>query len=669
MREASGTASNLVSLPSGGGGIAPLGDRFQPDLVRGSGSYSVPIACPKGPNELQPSLSLTYSTGSGNGAFGLGWRLDVPRIERRCDRGIPSYTDDDTFVIGDAEVLVDLGGGRFRPKTDTRFWHVERRGDGWRIRTGDGRTLLFGQTAASRESAGERIFAWYLDEERDAAGNAINYSYRRDGGRLYPSEVRYSVFRVRIEYGPRPDRLRTARSGFERLTALRGVAIELHCSRLSPTLMRTYKLSYEEAENGASLLVGISASARQGTQTARLPELGFEYSRPDFATWDVTELRSLLAVPRLDDRRTQLVDLTGDGLPDVLESHDSSLFLWRNRGDGWLEGPTRVAGVPSTMSLESGNVAFADLDGNGRPDLFVADEPLQLAFESDGRGGFRPDPVVFRERPTLALAEPETRLMDVDGDGVTDLLRTGRSSFLLFRHEPGVGWEEPFAVQRDSNLERFPDLSLADTGVRLADMTGDGLQDFVLVTSGNVCYWPYHGNGAWGGRVELERPPELPPGFRDERLQLVDLDGDGCSDLAYLDHDRILIWLNRCGEGFAPPVEVPVAPGNGSVRPPLAADLLGDGRPGFAWTGSPLEEYGSGYRYLRFGEGRKPYLLTAIDNGMGGRTEMAYGTSTAMRLADQGEGLDWQGELPFPVHVVTGIRERDLVSGRSVDLA
>src|SRR6185436_15264881 len=105
----------------------------------GTGSYGVPLNFPQGPNEQRPSMALSYSTGSGNGPFGIGWRLDVMRIERRTDRGVPTYTDNDTFVIGDAEVLVPVGGNRFRPKTDNKFWMIERAGEGWRIRTGDGR--------------------------------------------------------------------------------------------------------------------------------------------------------------------------------------------------------------------------------------------------------------------------------------------------------------------------------------------------------------------------------------------------------------------------------------------------------------------------------------------------------------------------------------------------
>ncbi len=668
MREESGVAPGLSALPDGGGGISALGDRFQPDLVRGSGSYAVSINCPKGPNELQPSLGLSYSTGSGNGAFGLGWRLNVMRIERRSDRGIPNYTDDDVFVIGDAEVLVPVGGDRYRPKTDTKFWKIERVGDAWQIQTGDGKTMRFGQTLASQEADGTRIFAWYLDEERDAVGNTIVYSYRRDQNRLYVEEVQYSIFRVRFLYETRPDPIHNGRSGFARVIALRANAVELHCNRLMPTLMRTYSFAYAQAQNGVSLLVRFSLSASDGITTASAPELTFDYSTSDLTVWNVHEIQSLIAPPSLENSATQLVDMTGDGLPDVLQSLGSRMLLWRNRGNGSLSGPTALDGVPSSVSLARDNVALADLNGNGRVDLFAVDQPLQLAFVANGRGGFQPDPVVFRDRPNLRLSAPDTRLMDIDGDGVTDLISTGRDRFLLFRHLTGQGWQEPYTVARVADLDRFPDVTFQDRGVQLADMTGDGLQDFLVVRSGDVSYWPYFGNGVWGNRVSMEHPPQFPPGYRDNRLHAIDLDGDGCSDIIYFDHDRTLIWLNQSGISFAPLIEIPVAPNPGSAHL-LPADFWGDGRIGFLWTAVASSDYSAGYRFLRFDGGRKPYLMTSIQNGMGRQTTIEYATTTVMRLEDEENGEDWQGQLPFVVPVVSAIRDRDIVSGTETQVS
>ena len=353
MRESSGTASNLSSLPSGGGGIAPLGDRFQPDLLRGSGSYAVPIHLPKGPNELQPNLSLTYSTGSGNGPFGFGWRLDCPRIERRSDRGVPRYDADDTFVMGDAEVLIPVGGNRYRPRTDNTFSFIDRFGDGWRLRTGDGRTMLFGQTPGSREFNGLGVFGWHLDEVRDPAGNRIVYSYHRDGNRLYLAEIRYSIFRLRVQHEPRPDVMRNCRAGFERVTALRARALELHCERLAPTLMRTYAFSYEQAINGASLLTRLSLSAEENGEVATFPDLTFQYATLDLENWRVREIESEISPPSLEDRAAQLVDFTANALPDILQSSGGRMRLWRNRADGRFEGPERTGGACRRCLLSS----------------------------------------------------------------------------------------------------------------------------------------------------------------------------------------------------------------------------------------------------------------------------------------------------------------------------
>jgi RHS repeat-associated protein len=690
MREPSGTTQGAVSLPGGGGGISSIGDRFQPDLVRGTGNYSVPLNLPKGANELQPSLKLTYSTGQGNGPFGYGWQLNISRIERRTDRGVPEFTDDDTFVLG-GEILVPVGdsngGRRYRPKTDTQFWLIERsreeEGD-WHVRTGDGRMLLFGQTDASREFSdtnSNTIFAWYLEEEQDPAGNKVHYSYRRDGNQLYLEEMRYSIFRVRIKYEARPDILRNGRSGYERITALRASRIELHCDKLGPmtTLMRTWALHYTQAANGASFLTRLElfasesdddgndgGSGADGTKTARFPDLVFSYSDINFQNWRVHEMQAMVPPPRLGSAGTQLVDMTGNGLPDVLFSENGRTWLWKNRGDGWFYGPEALSGVPAMMSLNRSNVAFAYLDGNVRVELWAADQPLRIAFEADGKGGFRAEPIVFHDGPSLKLSSDDTRLMDGDGDGVIDLLSTGRNNILLFRHEPYEGWQEPQAVQRIHDLEKFPDVVFGERGVRLADMTGDGFQDLVVVRGQYVCYWPYYGNGRWGQRVEMDNPPLLPTGYRDERIFTVDIDGDGCSDIVYLDDDRTLIWLNQSGGGFAQLIEVPVSPA--LVARPFVADLLGDGRPGFAWDGMATSTESAGYRFMRFDEGHAPYLMTTVDNGLGGKFNIEYSTTTIERLNDQLLGREWPGELPFVVRVVHAIYEDETITGRRTSL-
>jgi hypothetical protein len=115
MSNKSGTSDQVISLPQGGGAISGIGETFAPDLHTGTGNFTVPIALPPGRNGFQPELSLVYSTGNGNGPFGLGWSLSVPGVSRKTSKGVPRYKDNDgdpdqwdTFVLSGAEDLVPV---------------------------------------------------------------------------------------------------------------------------------------------------------------------------------------------------------------------------------------------------------------------------------------------------------------------------------------------------------------------------------------------------------------------------------------------------------------------------------------------------------------------------------------------------------------------------------
>ncbi len=663
MRESSGVSANLTALPSGGAG-GTLGDRFQPDLVKGTGNYQVPLHFPYGPNELKPSLALTYSTGYGNGVFGLGWRLNPLRIERRTDRGVPRYDPSDEFVLADTGVLVPVGGGRYRPTADTSGWLIRQVGEHWEIRDGTGHTLRLGLTPGGREIDPDSgaTFGWCVEEETDPAGNTVSYHWSRDGGVLYLDEIRYSIFRIRVRYQARPDLLRDGRAGFLRTTRRRAHAIEVRCQRPTPTVLRRYDLDYRLAHNRVSLLASVTLRAERDGEHASMPPLRFDYSALDPDHWAVSEPTAAIRPPSIRGAGVQFVDLTGDGLPDLLAMSGGQAHRWENRGGGEFAGPFRLDGLPSTVSLERGNVGFADLDGNGRVDLFAADQPLQLAFRADARGGFDPAPVVFESVPTVGLARRQTRLVDTDGDGVVDLYATETGHHLWYRHVAGRGFTEPVAIPRLNDLAEFPDVSFANPGVHVADMTGDGLTDIVEVRSGFVAYWPSLGHGRWGRRVVMATPPVLPDGFRPGRLHLADLDGSGCADVVYVDGSRVLVWFNQSGNGFTEPVAIPVGvPGDGAVE---LADVYGDGRPALVWATAPVDPRGTGFHALRFAPGVAPYLMAAVDNGMGGRFEMAYRTSTDMRRLDAADGRVWAGELPIVLPLLASITELDSVTGR-----
>src|SRR5215470_1964651 len=83
MANKSHSTNQTISLPQGGGAVKGIGETFQPNLFSGTGNFSVPLFTCSGRNGFGPQLTLQYSTGNGNGPFGLGWQLSVYHYQDR----------------------------------------------------------------------------------------------------------------------------------------------------------------------------------------------------------------------------------------------------------------------------------------------------------------------------------------------------------------------------------------------------------------------------------------------------------------------------------------------------------------------------------------------------------------------------------------------------------
>jgi hypothetical protein len=98
-----------VSLPSGGGAIRSMGEKFDVNAVTGTASLSLLFGLTPGRGGSGPDLELAYDSGSSNGVFGFGWSASVPEIARKTDKGLPRYMDgeeSDVFLLSGAEDLV-----------------------------------------------------------------------------------------------------------------------------------------------------------------------------------------------------------------------------------------------------------------------------------------------------------------------------------------------------------------------------------------------------------------------------------------------------------------------------------------------------------------------------------------------------------------------------------
>lgn len=95
-----------ISLPKGGGALKGIDEKFEVNSANGTAGYSIPLPLSPGRNDFSPTLALSYNSGSGNSPYGLGWSVRYPMIQRKTDKKLPRYRDEDGFMFSGAEDLV-----------------------------------------------------------------------------------------------------------------------------------------------------------------------------------------------------------------------------------------------------------------------------------------------------------------------------------------------------------------------------------------------------------------------------------------------------------------------------------------------------------------------------------------------------------------------------------
>ena len=131
-------------------------------------------------------------------------------------------------------------------------------------------------------------------------------------------------------------------------------------------------------------------------------------------------------------------------------------------------------------------------------------------------------------------------------------------------------------------------------------MTGDGLNDIILVHNGRIDYWPNLGYGQFGKRITMGNAPRLDADFDPTRLFLADLNGTGCADLVYVDFNRVHFWFNQSGNTWSNRLTIsgtPLVNRMGSVQ---FADVFGTGTATLLWSYDYAGQSESNYKALDF---------------------------------------------------------------------
>jgi RHS repeat-associated protein len=230
----------------------------------------------------------------------------------------------------------------------------------------------------------------------------------------------------------------------------------------------------------------------------------------------------------------RLLDLTGDGRLALADLAGTATGYYRRaETTGWA--PYRPFESIPRIAWEDPNLRLVDLTGDGLADVLITEEDAFTWYESEGDRGFRGVHRVFQPLdedcgPRLIFADgtESIYLADMCGDGLTDLVRI-RNGEVCYWSSLGYG-RFTAKVTMDAS-PWFDELGQFDQQrVLLADLDGSGTTDLVyLADDGPRLYFNQAGN-RWTAARPLTRFPALDSVAN---VRAVDLLGHGTACLVW----------------------------------------------------------------------------------------------------------------------------------------
>ncbi|MBS0631989.1 MAG: VCBS repeat-containing protein [Verrucomicrobia bacterium] len=279
--------------------------------------------------------------------------------------------------------------------------------------------------------------------------------------------------------------------------------------------------------------------------------------------------------PGLELHTATAADVDHDGITDLVIGSSTRVFIYRGTKGGLLSS-VAVAELPAD---NCNAVEVADLNGDGRPDLVVANAGTEPAQPKSyiywgGPDGFKAD----RATALTTHGAMAVKAGDLNHDGFPDILFGNVSNR---RGDPAqIFWGSAHGY---SDLRRRDLQAFSANGVGIADLNHDGNPDVLLlnhISSQGETAMPT--SIYWGNSEHLYSVNDathlFPGGYM--MHSVADLDDDGWPDLIVVSAGHPWIWWGG-PDGYSVDrrTELPITklPGSDGIFGVNVADLDGDG--------------------------------------------------------------------------------------------
>lgn len=223
------------------------------------------------------------------------------------------------------------------------------------------------------------------------------------------------------------------------------------------------------------------------------------------------------------------------GYFDLAGDADSALPGFENPESLRDTAPFRPFAQHLHLDLRDPNVRLLDLNGDGKPEVVLTEENAFRWWPGAGRAGYEASERSFKPNdeelgPAIVFSDPEQRifLADMSGDGLTDIVRIRNGEVCYW---PNLGYGHFGAKVTMDNSPWFdaPD-QFNPAYLQLADISGTGATDLIYLGKNRFkAYLNLSGN-AWGQGEAIEPffPTEQP-----NRVAVTDLLGNGTACIVW----------------------------------------------------------------------------------------------------------------------------------------